>query len=104
VTHARREQDLIVTLNQHLVHLDMTLDWVWEETCIADEMNGNWRCPLLDQWLSIEFHIQWHNLFDVKDFKEEDEGNHEKLGIDPFNLGKILLISLYLLLCYKCAY
>jgi hypothetical protein len=61
VLKAKGDQDLILSLKQHLVHLDATLDQIWEEACEAaekDEMNGNWRCSTLDQWLSMEFHIQ----------------------------------------------
>jgi len=110
VLKAKGDQNLILSLKQHLVHLDATLDLVWEEAREAaekDEMNGNWRCSTLDRWLSMEFHIQRHNDFDVQVFKDEHPLNEAKLNMDPFGLGELsinLLILLYLLILYEYAY
>ena len=93
--HTTGEQRLIVPLKQQLLHLDITLDQVWEEAREADandRMNGSWRSKTLDEWLVIEFHLQHHNTFDIDTFIDEDAGNKEKLKMDPFDLGESYII------------
>lgn len=94
VKHGKGEIAVMVALKQHLIHLDTTLDTIWEEAWEAEknhQMVGNWRCKTLDQWLTIEFYIQRHNTFDIEVFIEEDSGNMEKLKQDPFDLGMLYI-------------
>ena len=90
VLHAKGDHNMMRYVQQHLVHLDMTLDQVWEEARIAmngDQMTKEWRSPSMDQWLLVEYYVQRHNSFDVKTFEEEEPGNHDKLKADPLQLG-----------------
>jgi hypothetical protein len=93
--HTTGEQRLMIPLKQQLLHLDITLDQVWEEAREADAndwMNGNWRSKTLDEWLVIEFHLQRHNTYDINAFIDEEVGNKENLKMDPFDLGESYII------------
>jgi hypothetical protein len=95
VDHAKGDQKVMLLLKHHLLHLDTTLDKVWEEAReadINDEMNANWRSKTLDQWLTIDFYIQRHNVYDIDAFIEEEAGSIEKLKMDPFDLGVLSII------------
>jgi hypothetical protein len=86
-------------VQRHLVHLDMTLDQVWEEARIAihnNQMTKDWRSPTMDQWLLIEYYVQRHNSFDVENFREEEPGNPDRLKADPFELSKHFIVLEFL--------
>jgi hypothetical protein len=107
VINGKGEQDFVISLKQHLVHLDATLDQIWEEArqaALKDEMKGDWRSPTLDRWLAIEYHIQRHNPFDITNFEEEDPEHPGKLTTDPFDLGEYLSHFPFLssFLIYSC--
>ena len=104
VLHAKGDQTVMLLLKHHLLHLDATLDQVWEEVRKADlhdKMNANWRSETLDQWLTVDFHVQRHNPFDVDAYIEEEAGNLQKLKMDPFDLGIIYGFSFHCFL-YSC--
>jgi hypothetical protein len=91
-----RSDEFLLTLKQHLLHLDTVLDQVWEEARVAvdeDKMDQNWRSLTLDKWLVVEYHLQRHHPFNVEAFQEEEPG---KLDDNPFDLG---LIFLFILKC-----
>jgi hypothetical protein len=99
VLNAKGDTEMKYHVQRHLVHLDMTLDQVWEEARIAincDQMTNEWRSPTMDQWLLIEYYVQRHNPFDVENFREEEPDNHDKLKADPFQLGQYFIALKFL--------
>jgi len=89
--HTESPPKHLQSARENLVHLDRTLDKVWEEAYDAQYTNGTmgplWRSTYLDQWLAVEFAIQRHAPIDINTFKEKDTGNAALLQADPFSLG-----------------
>jgi hypothetical protein len=99
VLNAKGDIRLKHHVQRHLVHLDMTLDQVWEEARVAilnNQMTKDWRSSTMDQWLLVEYYVQRHNSFDVENFQEEEPDNLDKLKADPFQLGQYFIVVEFL--------
>jgi hypothetical protein len=60
------DKDHRLSVQQHLVHMDKTLDAIWAEaddTVKEKKLNGSWRSQIFDRWLAVEFELQRHVLF-----------------------------------------
>lgn len=56
-------------LKLYIQYMDSVLVDAWEQCRVAavnDELGPDWRCPALDKWLCLEFHIKRHNIEDVE--------------------------------------
>jgi len=84
------KRDQLRKVHENLVHLDKTLDLIWEEAQQASEnhnMGTSWRSCYLDRWLAVEFALQRHEPLDIECFEEEETGNAALLLADPLTLG-----------------
>lgn len=90
----------LIMVHKYLLYVDHILDRIWDDSRKAglmQEMNGSWRSPVLDRWLTVEYYIQRHMPLDIEVFEEEDVSNVGLLDGDPFHLGiyDLFLISNY---------
>lgn len=87
-------KDSVRTLKQYIHYMDGVIMESWEQCCAAavtDKLGPDWRCPALDRWLCVEFHVKRPSSEDV----ELHTGtSRENLNEDPFELG-ILYVFLH---------
>jgi hypothetical protein len=84
-------------VHKYLLYVDIILDQVWEDSrkaYVTGEMNASWRSPIMDRWLTVEYHIQRHTPLDIEVFEEEESSNKDLLNNDPFNLGNYYMLIL----------
>jgi hypothetical protein len=94
VIHADRggystSKDSIRRLKQYIQYMDGVIMEAWDQcrdAAVEDELGPDWRCPALDRWLCLEFHIGRHGIEDVEAYiKNSGAGLDE----DPFEFGRI---------------
>jgi hypothetical protein len=51
-------------------------------------MSPSWTSVKWNDWLSVEYYIQWHDPFNVDNWLEEDPENKAHLLLDPLDLGE----------------
>jgi hypothetical protein len=87
-------KDSIRKLKQYIQYMDGVIMEIWEQchaAVVDDELGSDWRCPALDKWLCLEFHVKRHGIEDVETYIEESGVG---LNEDSFEFG-----TLYVLTC-----
>jgi len=100
------DKDSVRCLKQYIRYMDNVMMEAWEQcrvAAIAQELSPDWRCPALDRWLSLEFHVKRHDVRDVQLYKVKNSGSG--LNEDPFELGMLDVYShvpLFYFICILC--
>jgi len=87
-------KDSIRSLKQYILYMDGVMMEAWEQcrvAAVAQELGADWRCPALDRWLSLEFHVKRHDVKDVQMYNIRNSGSG--LNDDPFELGMLDVYS-----------
>jgi hypothetical protein len=97
------DKDSVRCLKQYIRYMDNVMMEAWEQcrvAAIAQELSPDWRCPALDRWLSLEFHVKRHDVRDVQLYKVKNSGSG--LNEDPFELGMLDVYSHVPLFYFIC--
>src|SRR5882762_1173922 len=82
--------EAIRKLKHYIQYMDNVIMQIWEDTRIAavkDELGPDWRCPPLDEWLCVEYHIKRHDMPDVEKYNAQ---TRDWMRSDPFEMGKLI--------------
>jgi hypothetical protein len=77
-------------LKQYILYMNGVMMEAWDQcraAGVAQELGADWRCPALDRWLNLEFHVKRHDVKDVQLYIVQNSGSG--LDEDPFELGML---------------
>jgi hypothetical protein len=84
------DADFNRVIRKNLGYLNKILDAIFKQAnreMEGDRMNADWRCNVLDMWLSIEGRVGRHDPQSVANYIEEH--GSDDLRSDPFEIGTI---------------
>jgi hypothetical protein len=71
-------KDSVRCLKQYILYMNGVMMEAWDQcraAAVAQELGADWRCPALDRWLNLEFHVKRHDVKDVQLYIVQNSGS-----------------------------